>query len=63
VICPSCGSREVGYLPGHQYYCWSCFVQFLIGENRVEIYEVGEDGSLVLAEEADSEIGSLASGR
>jgi hypothetical protein len=47
VICPSCGSREVGYLPGSQYYCWNCFVQFTVGDNRAEVYEVEEDGSLI----------------
>ncbi len=47
MMCPSCGSREVGYLPGNQYYCWNCFVQFVVGDNSPEIYEVAEDGTLV----------------
>lgn len=47
MICPCCGSREVGYLPANQYYCWQCFVQFVVGDNSAEVYEVEEDGTLV----------------
>lgn len=45
--CPSCGSREVGYLPASQYYCWCCFVQFTVGDNSADVFEVDEDGTLV----------------
>ncbi len=45
--CPSCGSREIGYLPCGQFYCWRCFVQFTVGDNTAEVFEVEEDGTLV----------------
>ncbi len=47
MICPRCGSRQVGCLPGSQYYCWRCFIQFAVGDNTMEVYEVEEDGTLV----------------
>ncbi|MEW6032183.1 MAG: hypothetical protein AB1645_04775 [Bacillota bacterium] len=46
--CPVCGSRQTGLLGPGEFYCWRCFVEFAVGENRVEVYEVGEDGTLVL---------------
>ncbi|MCL6581305.1 MAG: hypothetical protein K6U08_06805 [Firmicutes bacterium] len=37
----------VGRLPSRHYYCWGCFVQFIVGDTTVEVFEVGEDGSLL----------------
>jgi len=45
--CPSCGSRQVGHLPTGHYFCWSCCVQFAVGDNGPKVYELTEDGALV----------------
>ena len=63
MICPSCGSRQVGYLPGNRFYCWGCFVQFVIGDTRIEVYEVDEDGTLVSVNRAVPEAMTATPGR
>ncbi|WP_338825746.1 hypothetical protein MTBGP_18890 [Moorella thermoacetica] len=45
--CPHCGSKSIGKIGTDQYYCWDCFVEF---NNRREIFNVAEDGSLVSQE-------------
>lgn len=32
-----------------QYYCWECCVEFTVIGDRVEVYQVALDGSLVAA--------------
>lgn len=63
MICPTCGSRQVGYLRGSQYYCWSCFVQFVVGDNTTDIYEVREDGTLVPLSRVELGVASSTPGR
>lgn len=63
MICPSCGSRQVGYLPGRQYFCWSCFVQFVVGDNSTDIFEVTEDGTLVPLDRVELGVVSVTPGR
>ncbi|WP_019120067.1 hypothetical protein [Brevibacillus massiliensis] len=47
VICPNCGSKDIGKIGTSQYYCWNCFVELSVnGEQISSIYQVEEDGSL-----------------
>lgn len=43
--CPLCGGKEVGKIGPDQYYCWNCFVEY---DTRNQVYEVAEDGSLLI---------------
>jgi ribosomal protein L37AE/L43A len=47
VICPNCGSKDIGKIGTNQYYCWNCFVELSVAGDQVSsIYQVEEDGSL-----------------
>jgi len=61
--CPSCTSRDVGKIGANQYYCWNCFAEFNVSGDEVRIYEVAEDGSLIVVDQtnhADVEFGTGA---
>lgn len=45
-ICPVCKNKNIGKIGTSQYYCWSCFIEFGINGDVIELYEVEEDGSL-----------------
>jgi len=46
--CPVCGSRTVGKVGVDQYYCWDCCVEYKIDKNELSVYEVAEDGTLMV---------------
>ncbi len=43
--CPACGSNTTGKISVSQYFCWNCFVEF---NEAHEIFEIEEDGNLIL---------------
>lgn len=45
--CPICGGKATGKVGIEQFYCWDCYIEYRIGKDGVQIYEVAEDGSLV----------------
>ncbi|WP_148865514.1 hypothetical protein [Thermosediminibacter litoriperuensis] len=45
--CPLCGGNSTGRVGTNQYYCWDCFVEFSINNNKVTVFELCDDGSLV----------------
>ncbi|MGI5859196.1 MAG: hypothetical protein ACOX8P_07765 [Tepidanaerobacteraceae bacterium] len=47
VVCPLCQKTTVGKVGSSQYYCWECFVEFLIQKDKIVIYEVCDDGTLL----------------
>ncbi|NLZ53700.1 MAG: hypothetical protein GX892_11250 [Thermoanaerobacteraceae bacterium] len=47
VACPLCKKKTVGKVGSNQYYCWECFVEFVIQKDKTTIYEVGDDGTLL----------------
>lgn len=55
--CPSCGDRAIGKVGVEQYYCWGCCVEFAIQNDKVVIYDLAEDGSLVAWDDPDLESG------
>lgn len=46
VYCPNCKSKDIGKIGTNQFYCWSCFIEFSVSDDRVNIFQVEEDGSL-----------------
>ncbi|HHW02833.1 MAG TPA: hypothetical protein GXX35_08490 [Thermoanaerobacterales bacterium] len=47
MVCPLCGGNSIGKVGNNQFYCWDCFVEFALQKNKITIYEVGDDGSLL----------------
>ncbi|SHN78767.1 hypothetical protein [Desulfitobacterium chlororespirans] len=45
--CPVCGGRAIGKVGVGQFYCWDCCVEFTSAMDKVVIYDLAEDGSLV----------------
>lgn len=45
--CPICGGRATGKVGVDQYFCWDCCVEYRIGKEGVQLFEIDEDGSLV----------------
>jgi len=44
--CPNCRSKDIGKIGTNQYYCWGCFIEFSLTKNKMDIYQVEEDGTL-----------------
>ncbi|PKM76053.1 MAG: hypothetical protein CVU90_14480 [Firmicutes bacterium HGW-Firmicutes-15] len=49
--CPVCRGLQVGKVGSDQFYCWNCFLEFNYARGRLNLYEVGEDGSLISMDE------------
>lgn len=47
MACPDCGSRQVGKIGAHHYFCWNCCVEFSRRRNGWEVFQVDNDGILV----------------
>ncbi|HZK84634.1 MAG TPA: hypothetical protein VFC58_08165 [Desulfosporosinus sp.] len=45
--CPVCNGRAIGKVGVEQFYCWDCCVEFATQTDKVVIYDLAEDGSLV----------------
>lgn len=45
--CPICHGNTIGKIGNNQYYCWDCYVEFSSTGNQIEVFDIGEDGSLV----------------
>jgi hypothetical protein len=41
----------IGKVGVGQYYCWDCCVEFTSQEDKVVIYDLAEDGSLIAWED------------
>lgn len=50
--CPVCKGLQVGKVGTDQYYCWNCFIEFNMRKGRINLYEVGEDGTIMSLEES-----------
>ncbi len=52
VLCPNCHSRLVGKLGSEgRYFCRNCYVEFVLQDERAEIFSIAEDGSLSAVKE------------
>lgn len=45
--CPICGGKSVGRVGMGQYYCWNCYLEYQVQGEKIKIFSVAEDGSLV----------------
>lgn len=58
--CPNCQSKDLGKIGSSQYYCWNCFIELTVNDDKVSLNQVEEDGSLTslddLFEEEDVHI-------
>ncbi|HEX7063792.1 MAG TPA: hypothetical protein VF199_01865 [Bacillales bacterium] len=58
--CPNCQSKDLGKIGADQFYCWGCFIELTIADDKVSLSQVEEDGSLTslddLFEEEDISI-------
>lgn len=58
--CPNCQGKNLGKIGADQYYCWNCFIELSIVDDKISLSQVEEDGSLTslddLFEEEDIHI-------
>jgi hypothetical protein len=45
--CPVCDGRSIGKVGVEQFFCWDCCIEFSNQVDKVVIYNLGEDGTLV----------------
>jgi ribosomal protein L37AE/L43A len=50
--CPACKGLQVGRVGSDHFYCWNCYIEFAVRKDRVSMYEVAEDGTLVSIEDS-----------
>ena len=50
--CPACKGLQVGRVGRDHFYCWNCYIEFAVRKDRVSMYEVAEDGTLVSIEDS-----------
>lgn len=56
IVCPLCQKGSIGKVGNNQYYCWECYVEFSIKEDKVIIYEVCDDGTLLVYDKEHNEL-------
>jgi hypothetical protein len=44
--CPNCQSKDLGKIGVNQYYCWGCFIELSVVNDRLSLHQVEEDGTL-----------------
>ncbi|CDQ39481.1 MULTISPECIES: hypothetical protein [Virgibacillus] len=44
--CPNCNGKDIGKIGSQQYYCWNCFIEMSVINNKLTIHQVEADGSL-----------------
>lgn len=55
--CPVCSGRAIGKVGVEQFYCWDCCVEFTTQTDKVVIYDLSEDGSLVAWDDQTQDTG------
>ncbi|TRM08750.1 hypothetical protein FH966_14380 [Lentibacillus cibarius] len=46
VVCPNCNEKNIGRIGTQQFYCWNCFIELSVFNDRLVIHQVEADGSL-----------------
>lgn len=46
--CPVCSNQRLGILGRIRYYCPHCNLEIVVKDSILEIYEIKEDGELIL---------------
>ncbi|KGX88972.1 hypothetical protein [Pontibacillus litoralis] len=44
--CPNCKRKDIGKIGTSQYYCWNCFIELSVTNDKLHVHQVEEDGSL-----------------
>lgn len=44
--CPNCQSSKIGHIAPQQFYCWDCFIELYLENDRLIINQIEEDGTL-----------------
>jgi hypothetical protein len=44
--CPNCNSKDIGKIGTNQYYCWGCFIELNVSGDKMNVFQVEEDGTL-----------------
>ncbi|WP_096440419.1 hypothetical protein [Alteribacter populi] len=44
--CPNCKGKDIGKIGTNQFYCWSCFIELTLTNERLSLHQVEADGSL-----------------
>ncbi|WP_225442568.1 hypothetical protein [Paenibacillus lycopersici] len=44
--CINCNSSDIGKIGPHQYFCWNCCIEMSLAGEKLDVYQVEEDGSL-----------------
>ncbi|GAA0483154.1 hypothetical protein GCM10008986_05180 [Salinibacillus aidingensis] len=44
--CPNCQGQNLGKIGHNQFYCWNCFIELSLDNDRIKVHEVEEDGTL-----------------
>ena len=57
--CPVCSGRAIGKVGVEQFYCWDCCVEFATQTDKVVIYDLAEDGSLVAWDDLTLDAGNV----
>ena len=57
--CPVCSGRAIGKVGVEQFYCWDCCVEFTNQTDKVVIYDLEEDGSLVAWDDPALDAGDM----
>ncbi len=47
LVCPVCGERGIGKVGIGQYYCKDCCIEFEYKNDKIKIYSVQDDGTLL----------------
>jgi len=58
--CPLCGGSSTGKVGNNQFFCWDCYVEFSVSHNKITIYELADDGTLLLYEKREAAEGGSA---
>ncbi|WP_090081371.1 hypothetical protein [Lentibacillus persicus] len=46
LVCPNCREKDIGKIGSQQFYCWNCFVELSVFNDKFTIHQVEPDGSL-----------------
>lgn len=44
--CPNCNRKDIGKIGSSQFYCWNCFIEITVVNEKIVIYQIESDGSL-----------------
>lgn len=44
--CPNCRNKDLGLIADKQYYCWHCYIEMRVTEDKIKVFQVEADGTL-----------------